>query len=205
MLDFALPLPTAVRFAPRSELQVLEARLWSELRAASAQRGHPWRTAVLATCDDQGFPDARSVVLREVQPESHELKFYTDTRSPKVAQLRRQPRATLVVWSAELGWQLRMALECQVRTSGLEVLSRWAQLKLTPAAQDYLSPLPPGSPLHPVSAPSRCGREAPDCDTREHFAVVNAKVLRMDWLSLDPSGHQRACFEADQPARWLQP
>lgn len=200
MLELALPLP-ATRTAARSELQMLESQVWAELHAATLQRGHPWRTAILATCDADGLPDARSVVLREVQADARELKFYTDDRSPKVAQLRHQPRATLVVWSAELGWQLRMALECQVRTSGLEVLSRWTRLRLTPAAQDYLSPLPPGSPLTSLAA----NDAGMDHQSREHFALVNARVTRIDWLSLERGGHRRACFETGQPGRWLQP
>jgi len=101
----------------------------------------------------------------------------------------------VVAWSPELGWQLRMTVRLEVETSGLAVSSRWARLKMTPAAQDYLSPLPPGSPLaHP----------APERGSREHFALVTARVERIDWLDLATAGHRRAIFEASG-ARWVQP
>jgi len=76
------------------------------------------------------------------------------------------------------------------------VSSRWARIKLTPAAQDYISPLPPGSPLGAVPAPER--------QSREHFAVLTARVQSIDWLELHAEGHRRASFDATG-RRWLAP
>ena len=109
IVDLALELP---ELSPR------------ELAVAADQRGHPWRTPSLATVSPEGLPDARSVVLREVDPDQERLIFFTDARSPKVGQLKAQPRAMLVMWSAELGWQLRIQVACRVEASGLAVSSR---------------------------------------------------------------------------------
>lgn len=174
----------------------LHQQLWRELAVAADQRGHPWRTPSLATVSPEGLPDARTVVLREVDPDQERLIFFTDARSPKVGQLKAQPRAVLVMWSAELGWQLRIQVACRVEASGLAVSSRWARLRSTPAAQDYLAPLPPGSPAD--APPSGLA-------AREHFAVVQAQVLEMDWLELAATGHRRARLSAGQPPVWLQP
>jgi pyridoxamine 5'-phosphate oxidase len=181
---------------PTDDLGALEARLWTELVTAAHTRGHAWRTPVLATAGGAVGVDARVVVLREVDAPARELVFFTDARSPKAVQIAARPRATMVMWSAELGWQLRLTLHLTLETSGLAVSSRWATLKMTPAAQDYLSPLPPGAPLGAHPAPER--------GSREHFAVVTAQVLALDWLSLDPAGHRRAVFDL-QGARWVQP
>ena len=187
---------TMVAALPTDDLGALEARLWAELVTAAHTRGHAWRTPVLATAGGAAGVDARVVVLREVDLPAHELVFFTDARSPKMAQIAAHPQATLVMWSAELGWQLRLGVQLGLENSGLAVSSRWARLKMTPAAQDYLSPLPPGAPLgvHP----------APERGSREHFAVVTAQVLVMDWLALDPAGHRRAVFDT-AGARWVQP
>ncbi|MGM9488965.1 pyridoxamine 5'-phosphate oxidase [Ideonella sp. YS5] len=178
-----------------SELASIHERIWAELQRAAAERGHPWRTPVLATAAGKAGCDARIIVLREIYPEVRELVFFTDARSPKVGQIGHHPQALMVAWSPELGWQLRMAARLEISTSGLAVSSRWARLKMTPAAQDYLSPLPPGSPLaHPM----------PERGSREHFAVVTARVERIDWLDLAVAGQRRALFDA-AGARWIQP
>jgi hypothetical protein len=103
----------------------------------------------------------------------------------------------MVMWSPELGWQLRLQVELEAHTAGLEVSSRWARLKMTPGAYDYLSPLPPGSALDkPVHTPER--------GTREFFAIVIASVTAIDWLELHADGHRRAAFDGNG-ARWLVP
>jgi pyridoxamine 5'-phosphate oxidase len=78
-------------------------------------------------------------------------------RGPFAGLLHRRPLAqggadarpaagTLLAWSERLGWQLRLRVALAVETEGLGVSSRWARLKMSPAAHDYLSPLPPGAP-----------------------------------------------------------
>ncbi|MDH4061131.1 MAG: pyridoxamine 5'-phosphate oxidase family protein [Aquincola sp.] len=175
-------------------LQLIEAACWQELAEATSGPGHDWHHLVLATVAGR-HAEARVVVLREVDIGARELIFFTDSRSPKVEQMRAHPEATLVAWSASRMWQLRLVVRCTVLTDGLEVSSRWARLKLSPSARDYLSPLPPGTPVD---------RYLPDRSSREHFAVVNAQVDSIDWLELHADGHRRARFDP-QGARWLQP
>lgn len=178
-------------------LAAIEAAVWQELARAAHDKHHAWRTPVLATGLADGA-DARVMVLREVDVQARVLVFYTDTRSGKVAQLLEHPRATVVMWSPTLGWQLRCRVHISLDTQGVSVLSRWARLKLSPAAQDYLSPLPPGHTIdHPV------GPDLPR-DDRGHFGVLFARIDSIDWLELHREGHRRARFDADG-ARWLQP
>ena len=172
----------------------VESACWREIERASHERGHPWRTMTLATCDGERA-DARTVVLRDARGAERELLFYSDDRAPKMAQLRQHPKGTLLMWSPTLGWQLRLQVHLQSVPDGLDVSSRWARLKLLPAAQDYLSPLAPGTPLHATP---------PAGGSRDHFAVVQATVERMDWLELHAHGHRRAVFAAGE-ACWVQP
>ena len=187
---------TTHRLDPRIDsLETLETALWDELVLAAATKGHPWRTPVLATAAGDR-PDARTMVLREVDRGARRLRFFTDARAPKAGQLQRQPEGMMVMWSQALSWQLRLRVAIELHTDGLTVSSRWARLKMTPAAQDYLSPLPPGTPLPRPLAPERT--------TREHFALGDARVLTMDWLELRAGGHRRAIFDTEG-ARWVQP
>ena len=185
-------------------LEEIEQCIWSELercvaaRARGGENGedtpHEWRIAVLATVDD-GQPDARSIVVREIDAPERRLVFYTDARSPKVQQIEASPQGTLMFWSRELGWQLRMQVRLNVEKEGLAVSSRWAKLQTSAGADDYLAATAPGSPLDaPLS----------ELGVRGHFAMIEAMAESVDWLELNPEGHRRARF-ADRGATWLQP
>lgn len=180
-----------------ASLDAIAAEVWLQLGAAVNDRAHAWRTPVLATTDGH-VADARSVILREAEPLTQQLRVFSDQRSAKVAQLLSHPSGTLVMWSPALAWQLRCRVQLTLEDDGLAVSSRWARVKLSPAAQDYLSPLAPGMPLQTAAAPSH------DAVARTNFAVINAQVQAIDWLELHPDGHRRAVFEG-AAGRWVQP
>ena len=176
-------------------LPAIEDALWQHLLQAVDDKAHPWRTPVLATTDGD-IGDARTVVLREADRDSATLRLYSDARSAKVAQLASHPVGTLVMWSPALGWQLRVRARLAVSTEGLEVSSRWARLKLSPAAHDYLSAQAPGTPLEATLAAR---------GERAHFALIDAQVQSIDWLELHADGHRRAQFVLGATPCWLQP
>jgi hypothetical protein len=180
-------------------LPAVEAAIWHELARAVRDKQHGWRIGVLATVDEQPDgprPEARNVVLRELDEDARELLIFTDARSPKARQSQAHPIGMLVLWAPLLGWQLRLRVQLSMQTTGLAVSSRWARLKTTAAAADYLSTLPPGSPL-PTPAPA--------CGSREYFAVLTAGIGDMDWLELSAQGHRRAAFSPGQEGRWIAP
>lgn len=175
--------------------EALRERLWRELVRASVDRHHDWRTPVLATVDAGGLPQARTVVLREVRPASEQLLIYTDARSPKVGELLAQPHATLLCWSAQLHWQLRLQLSVTVLREGYETQHAWERVKQSPSAGDYLAARAPGEPL----------AAGPEAELSEpQLAVLVGRVLSMDWLELGRAGHRRARLDA-QVVQWLVP
>ncbi|MBL8349973.1 MAG: pyridoxamine 5'-phosphate oxidase family protein [Burkholderiaceae bacterium] len=176
-------------------LSLIHQACWQELAKVARDKSHGWRVMALATLAGDRA-DLRSVVIREVDVEGRSLLFFTDARSPKVAQIRQQSAGTLLAWCDRLGWQLRLRVQLEVETSGLTVSSRWARLKMTPAAHDYLSPLPPGTPVD---------RYQPERGSREFFAVVHARVQAIDWMELHAEGHRRAMFDSAGEGRWLAP
>ncbi len=177
-------------------LDEIRAAVWRELLLACRDKRHPWRTPALATRSVDGA-EARTVVLREADDVTQTLFVFSDARASKVAELQQQPRATLLMWSPALSWQLRLRVQVGVHTDGLAVTSRWAGLQHSPAAQDYLAPQPPGSSTTSSRPPHAA-------EQRHHFAVLSARVVAMDWLELHAEQHRRASFD-DQGARWLVP
>ncbi len=196
--------PPEAHLPRQTDLSLVEAMIWTELdravhsRPAPGRAAHPWRRAAFATVGEDG-PEVRSIVLRDLQADRRELVFYADARSPKVAQLRADPRGQILCWSEPLGWQLRLRCRVEVATDGLDVTARWALIRHRPAAHDYLSPMAPGSPLDAPAVP-----QAPD-RVRESFAVLTARVEAIDWLELHALGHRRARFAAGCPPQWLVP
>jgi pyridoxamine 5'-phosphate oxidase len=125
------------------DLQAIEAAVWFELEARAARQA---ATAGVWGCwpPPTGRPRCAHIVLRDVHADEHRLLMFTDSA---VAQggADRGPsgRHARAVVGQPLGWQLRLRVQLGIESSGLAVSSRWARLKMSPAAQDYLSPLPP--------------------------------------------------------------
>jgi pyridoxamine 5'-phosphate oxidase len=182
-----------------TSLDSIEAEVWRQLGLCVRDKDHAWRTPVLATIADD-VADARTVVIREVDARNRQFLVYTDERANKVAQLLRSPRGTMVMWSQTMSWQLRCRVHLSLESTGLSASSRWARIRLSPAAQDYLSPLPPGEPIEP--APPAVPPHPPV--ERDFFAIIDAQVESIDWLELSADGHRRARFDG-QGSRWLQP
>lgn len=176
-------------------LAAIEAACWGGLSDAARHARHAWRVLALATVDGEAA-DVRNVVLRECRPAERQLVIYTDARSPKVSQIAAHPGGTLLAWSREVPWQLRLRCMLTVEASGELVDARWQALRQTPAALDYLAPAAPGAPLEAA---------ARERDLAGHFALLRAEVRRIDWLELvDGGAHRRAVFDASG-ARWVTP
>lgn len=175
--------------------QSIHVRVWQELHSASRNRQHEWRTPVLATVGQDGSVQSRTVVLRHAELDAQELIFYTDSRSPKVAQLRVAPTASLVFWSRRLGWQLRVQVSVTVQTSGAQVEAAWLSVSTSAAAADYLGVDAPGAFLDNGRAAS---------GEHHHLAILTARVRSMDWLELSGDGHRRGLL-SDSGVDWVVP
>ena len=182
-----------------------------ELKRATQDRHHAWRTPVLATSAADGMPNARTVVLREVDDNLAQLRFYTDARSAKVAELDNQGVALLVFWSKRLNWQLRVRAAVSIHVTGSVVDDVWARVSQSAAAGDYLSSSTPGviidvsSAVQPAKTPVTPSLASPVVSApNHHLVVLSAHVQEIDWLELARSGHRRARLRADS-WDWLAP
>jgi len=175
-------------------------QIWKELVRATHDRHHAWRTPVLASTTHEAGVNARTVVLRRVQPSQRLLEIYTDQRSAKVGELLAHPRACLVFWSQRLHWQLRVQADCAIQTDGAEVTSRWQTVRQTKSAGDYMTRLAPGSAVAEADVDDGVTKNSDE----HHFAIVQARVIEIDWLELGRSQHRRARW-VDDAWQWLTP
>ena len=175
----------------------LETDIWQQLLRASVDKHHEWRSPILVTNglktehDESAHPEARTIILRSVNVETKTLTFYTDSRSPKVAQITANPHAILVFWSKRLNWQLRVKVIISVdMDSELNKLT-WQKVKQSPSAADYLSANAPGKKLETLNVNAQLKH-----NQTAYFAMLITKVVSIDWLALSRNGHQRTQIDA---------
>ena len=170
---------------------------WSLLERGVAEADHPMRLVALATVDAEGRPQARHVVLRAANRAEGWLELHTDLSTPKVAQIRRRPDATILAWSPEDRLQIRAEGRVDIRT-GARVAALWQGVP--PESRVSYGTRPnPGSP---IAGPYDYAKPADPA----RFAVVRLTVRALDLVHL-PDRHRRARYDrADGFAgTWLAP
>ena len=158
------------------------ALIFKHLAKGSRKKDHPFRFFTLASFD-RSFPGLRTVVLRDTSEEEW-IEFYTDVRSPKVAQFRQTPEVTALFYNPKKRWQITLKGQVQQLEEADLIEKRWESLP-DYARSDYSSNLPPGSVLHSESSLEW------KADGRSNFAVFRIHIQGMESLQLLKTAHQR--------------
>ncbi len=183
---------------------------WESLRQGKIQSRSPFHQGVLATQTERG-PEARYVVLRQVDEQNARVCFHTDSRSQKVHQIKNAP---------ELAWcfygdGLQLRLQGKGRLHQGNAMAREGWLQASPMSQRaYLSTHASATvlskPMHEKSV--TLGNVAMSAEESEisfsHFILVEFQVLELEILLLKSSGHLRALFTIsgnERQAQWLAP
>ena len=178
-------------------LEGLNSRLWQCLGRGVADRHHPARHPTLATIGPDGWPEARTVVLRGADSGLQTLTVHTDLHSAKVASLTAMPRAAFHVWIEKDRLQLRLTCTVTLR-HGAGVAAEWAKVPDL-SRQSYGITPAPGTPISDALAYVK----APDPAT---FVVLDCAVAHIDLVHLGQV-HRRARFDraTDWQGQWLVP
>lgn len=192
--------------------QEILGQIWQLLVRGGADRRSPLHTPVVASIDAAGLPDARVMVLRRAEPGLARLRFHTDARSPKCAELDGRA-VTILGYHPGEKVQLRMAGHGAVLRDGDEVEAAWAASSLF-ARRCYMAEQAPGTGLDgpgsglPAAIEGQQPEEADILPARPNFALVHVDIQRIDWLYLANSGHRRVRFAqagGDWAAAWVAP
>lgn len=172
-------------------------RMWQTLRRGVSDAAHPARLPTFATLSPDGWPEARTVVLRSADKTAGLVTVQTDLKSAKVASLNATPRAALHVWDRQQDLQLRLQTEVDI-SHGAQVREIWDKVPDLSRQSYGISP-PPGTPI-----PAALSYEKePDPDT---FAVLTCRIVSADLVHLGDD-HRRAAFarSSDWAGQWLSP
>ena len=178
---------------------------WRMLFQGGIDRLAPFHTLQIATIGNDGFPQARTVVLRGCDPIGRRLRIHTDRRAGKTAELQTDPRASIHAYAPDRKIQVRLQCRVSVHLDGPLWEKSWAETRDF-SRECYrvvdASAAPLAAPEQAVFDPGQTNNGA------DNFAVLLAEVSCLEWLYLAAAGHRRAKFEWDEAGwhgTWLVP
>ncbi|MEM6489017.1 MAG: pyridoxamine 5'-phosphate oxidase family protein, partial [Pseudomonadota bacterium] len=188
---------------PDADLNAMVAEAWRRLTRGAADKRSAFNTTTVGTMGAQGWPEMRTVVLRQADPSQRRLVFHTDRRSTKAGEIEADGRLSLLFWDPRAKLQLRVWGQARLLTEDPLVDDEWR--RLAPGSRDiYRVPMTPGRLIDDPSV----AEGTSDGDGRDVFAVVPVTVMRIDWLHLRAENHRRARFDVGPDGwhgRWLAP
>ncbi len=182
------------------------AHAWAMLVRGAADRRHAFHTPSVATIGRDGGPRVRTVVLRGAEPATRTLRFHTDARGNKAAELAADPRIAVHAYDAGAKLQLRLDGRATLHRDDEVAAAAWAATRPFSRAC-YRVATAPGTPADdPVAALAEHGEGAEA--GRAAFVAVTVAVERLEMLHLAASGHRRSAFDwrgGELAATWLVP
>ena len=173
--------------------------IWVELKKGVTQRKHPFHLCFFSTIslsEEKPEPETRIVILRDVDKETLMIRTNTDLRSDKVSQIKMSPITTMLFYDKEKKIQLRIKAESKLVSNEKEVEQTWNEAQEI-SKRCYYVPFPPKSKLEkPFS------NESLDLDNENLglnvFGLIRSKLLEIDYLNLNYTGHVRCKFELEK-------
>ncbi len=183
------------------------AECWRLLARGVADRRSPFHSPTIATVGRDGVPRARVVILRGCDPSARRLRFHTDRRSAKVAEIAINPALALTGYDAGAKVQIRVEGHATLHVDDAVADAAWAASR--PFSRVCYGVVPgPGTPIGQGGAFSLPAGEHEIAAGRDHFCAVQVAVERIEWLYLAHDGHRRARFTAGETGfagQWLTP
>lgn len=180
---------------------------WRRLCEGATSRRGAFHTPSLATIGLDGAPRLRTVVLRGADPGTRTLRFHTDQRSDKAAEIVRTPRVALHAYEA--GAKIQVRIEGRARLHAQDAVTEAAWEAALPMSRICYGVVPgPGTPIPAGDAYAMPDDEEKAARDRENFRVVLVTVERLEFLYLAFEGHRRARFSWDgeeMSGTWLVP
>lgn len=165
----------------------------SELLRANADRKHPFRNFWLGTFG--AYPEVRTVVKRKIYEDLTTL-FFTDSRSPKIQQIRENDKVTALFYHARKKLQVRIKGHALISDpEGDEYRELLQRIWQSAAMKDYTSLFAPGSE-QTDEAEALFGEEV-------NFAAVKIVPVELDILQLGTQAHTRMRYTREGEA-WLE-
>lgn len=182
-------------------------RAWALLVVAVATRRGPIHTPTLVNVAADGTPQARTVVLRNADPDLWTLRFHTDRRAEKFATLSARPHVAVHAYDPAAKVQLRLSGTLALHRDDAIADNAWATSRAM-SRVCYAQRATPGTQLSAPHLPLVATGMDEDFG-RQNFSAAIVHVDRLEWLYLLAQGHRRAAFtrslDGSLTQQWLAP
>jgi pyridoxamine 5'-phosphate oxidase len=181
---------------------------WRLLSQGVVDRKSGFHHATVASIGEGGQPRLRTVILRGCEPQNWALRFHTDLRSKKIAELRADPRVSLQFYDPEQKIQIRLEGKATVHADDAVADAAWAGSRVF-SRQCYGIMPGPGTTI--LDAGDYHWPQQTDEATaggRANFCAVSVSATNFEWLYLASGGHRRASFKRTTDGfqgDWLAP
>ncbi len=180
---------------------------WGLLQESITDRKKPFHTPAVASISADFKPSIRTVVLRGIDQSKKTVRFHTDIRARKYAELTANPYLALHFYDETKKVQIRLETTACLHNRDEVAAEAWS-LSQPMSKICYATPISPGAGL--LVPPAALSLEEADLETAyDNFGVVEGAINYLEWLQLSANGHKRAGFRwaADGTlfCEWLGP
>lgn len=180
-------------------LNMIDTDCWNALESGANDPDSGFHCLTIASVDQLGKPQARTVVLRGVDRVTRTLEFHTDMRSPKWPALKINPDVTVLGYSDKTQLRLQGAVELHGAHSAV---AEAAWQKLSQRTQQTYAGAAPGSNTY--NHPNNGG------NAEDNFGVMLIQISQLDWCHLAREHNQRALLDYNSAGelggcKWVNP
>lgn len=175
---------------------------WQLWGRGTVDRHSGFHAPVITSVDEDGNPQARTMILRAVDREARTMRFHTDARSAKILHWKFKSSVCVLGYDASKKIQLRVDGRVVLHLADAVAIDAWKNSRPESLAA-YGVKLLPGSVVDTPSSAPKSGENG-----RENFAVAIVHVASMEWVYLNAEGNRRAIFSWPNGvlrSNWLQP
>ena len=170
---------------------------WAQIYRGNADKKSPARHPTFVTSNADGFPNARTLVMRRCDQKNNQIEFHTDTTSSKMFALEENARAGIHIWLPKVQLQIQMDVVVEVKVGDITI-PYWRDVPANSRVAYGTIP----SPGSVIKGPFDYDH-APD---QKRFAVLVCDIQSIQLLLLGVK-HIRAHYKksTNWQGEWLSP
>ena len=170
---------------------------WAQISRGKYDRKSPARHPTFVTSGVDGFPNARTLVMRRSDRKKNQIEFHTDNTSSKMLDLKKNPNAVIHIWVPKVQLQIQMDVVVEIMVGDITI-PYWKNI---PANSRYAYGTLPSSG-NVIESPNAY-KHSPD---QKRFAVLVCNIETIQLLLLGVK-HIRANYRKinNWQGDWLSP